>query len=43
MSRTALVGTPLLNKRTIKKKCIYKNNQLNYLIKGSKFDLIKSV
>ena len=42
MSRMALIGTPSLNKRTIKKNCIYKNNQLNYPIKGSKFDLINS-
>ena len=41
MSRTALYWNPITQQTDLKKKCTLKNNQLNYLIKGSKFDLIK--
>ena len=42
MSRTALCLEPHHSTNGLKKKCIYKNNQLNYHFKGSKFDLINS-
>ena len=43
MSRMALVWNPITQQTDLKKKCTLKNNQLNYLTKGSKFDLINSV
>ena len=42
MSRTACNWNPITQQTDYKEESIYKNNQLNYLIKGSKFDLINS-
>ena len=42
MSRTACNWNPITQQTDSKEEMHLKNNQLNYLIKGSKFDLIKS-
>ena len=43
MSRTAFGWNPITQQTDYKEEMHLKNNQLNYRIKGSKFDLIKSV
>ena len=42
MSRTAFGWNPIAQQTDYKEEMHLKNNQLNYLIKGSKFDLINS-
>ena len=42
MSRMAMVWNPITQQTDSKEEMHLKNNQLNYLIKGSKFDLINS-
>ena len=42
MTRMALVWNPIAQQTDSKEEMHLKNNQLNYLIKGSKFDLIIS-